>query len=367
MAKLPVRLFVLIVLGTISSCEAVGPPPDSAAVITATSASLLGCAKPETVNVSFNKLKVRGTDSDVVYQRMTVWPEHILFAANVTVNLTSTDIGQCAKAVTSEGLNAFEFNGNCTGYLLTEQFIECQTGSRVLFVLLDYITDEVVVIPFDEAPYKLVNLDYLNNSRIDGPIRLYMLSALVENNMDYLFYPKPRQSWFAKGYESISVEEEVTYDVEHAAFDLEFCYTDGAYGLPMYFSEDFIKMDPLVFYFLNDCGKTIRVPDKKGRKFIYSHEGFGCKYFPSDAPDECTVTYELDRPRWAGLYFWIHYEDEDYKCLFNATVTNFKTDGESSTKDPCTNMNTSVSKDVDLRDSIFISSVRSYILTYLQT
>ncbi|KAF2362103.1 hypothetical protein FHG87_007137 [Trinorchestia longiramus] len=153
MAKLSVRVFVLIVLGTVSakssyfilSCEAVGQHPDSTAVMTA-SASLSGCLKPKTVNVRFSKLRVQGTDSDVVYQRTTITEQRLQYAAIATVDLPSTNIVMCAQAAAAEGLDVFVFDGNYTGYQLGSPLFKCVTDGLTIFVRSDKFANELWII-----------------------------------------------------------------------------------------------------------------------------------------------------------------------------------------------------------------------------
>ncbi|KAF2362107.1 hypothetical protein FHG87_007141 [Trinorchestia longiramus] len=120
MAKIPVRLFVLIVLGTISSCEAVSLHPDS------------------------------------VYQRTTITEQRLQYAAIATVDLPNTNIVVCAQAAAAEGLDSFIFDGSCTGYQLRAAPFKCMTDTIVIFVRLDKLANELWINNLGEAQHPFI-------------------------------------------------------------------------------------------------------------------------------------------------------------------------------------------------------------------
>ncbi|KAF2353387.1 hypothetical protein FHG87_015861 [Trinorchestia longiramus] len=75
---------------------------------------------------------------------------------------------------------------------------------------------------------------------------------------------------------------------------------------------------------LNECGNTIRIPNlvQFDHMLSFSHEGFACTYYPSEATDECTVTFESEDP--AGFTFVLqpYFPEHGDRCTgFNMTIT----------------------------------------------
>ncbi|KAF2362106.1 hypothetical protein FHG87_007140 [Trinorchestia longiramus] len=294
MAKLPVRLFVLIVLGTISSCEAVGPHPDSTAVMTA-SASLSVCSKFRTVNVRFSKLRVRGTDSDVVYQRTTITEQRLQYAAIGTVDLPSTNIVVCAQAAAAEGLDAFIFDGSCTGYQLRAAPFKCMTDTIVIFVRLDKLANELWINNLERSDLRYKRV------QTDGSFRYfqYMMSSFIDPEPSNLFYKEASFEDMIHDDSFITLENGDTFLAKVRAVDYRSCLTArNDSGVTILISAYYYEMNLALGYFLNECGNTIRIPrtSQAYYTFVYFHEGVGCVDNPSEVPDECTVTFDTDEP-----------------------------------------------------------------------
>ncbi|KAF2359840.1 hypothetical protein FHG87_009404 [Trinorchestia longiramus] len=336
MAKLPVRLFVLIVLGTISSCEAVGPHPDSTAVMTA-SASLSGCPKPQTVNVRFSKLRVRGADSDVVYQRTTITEQRLLYAAIATVDLPSTNIVVCAQAAAAEGLDAFIFDGSCTGYQLGAAPYKCTNDSIVIFVRSEKLANELWISNLErtQLPYKIVYQDGYPN------LAQYMMSSFIDPEPNNLFYWEASFEDRINDDSFITRENGDTFIAKSLAVDRRTCLTArNDSGVTILLYAYYNDMNIAIGYFLNECGNTIRLPRNSEAKvtYMYFHEGLGCVDNPSEVPDECTVTFESEES-----YRYCRCEFSDPKLAdgcpgFNMTVTGWSLQSnQTETMNSCTN------------------------------
>ncbi|KAF2362383.1 hypothetical protein FHG87_006855 [Trinorchestia longiramus] len=322
MVTLQVRLFALMVLGTIWTCEeVVGQQSYTYPVVIGDGvSSLFGSAESnvKTANVSFNKLKARGPDSDVVYQRVIVNEERLQYTPTMTVNLPRGNIGVCAQAAARKGLDAFVFNGSCTGYQLGAPFFKCNTDGVVIFVRPEKFADDAPSMSPDDVPYEMIALTIEGNPNIKGPIRQYMLSSINEA----FLLPIYIKNYNPCCMNMVTLENGDTF-VTQILPDLYSCSTDGDDGIPLLLSADFENYSTPVVYFLNECGNTIRIP--KVIPFgmtVYSHEGFVCVDYPSEATDECTVTFESESP--AGAIFYIYSslpEREDGCTGFNMTVT----------------------------------------------
>ncbi|KAF2359839.1 hypothetical protein FHG87_009403 [Trinorchestia longiramus] len=276
MAKLPVRLFVLIVLGTISSCEAVGPHPDSTAVMTA-SASLSGCPKPQTVNVRFSKLRVRGADSDVSVETC------VMIFADTRPAL-----------VVVVGLDAFIFDGSCTGYQLRAAPYKCTNDSIVIFVRSEKLANELWIINLEKSDlrYKMVQTD-------GSPRYLqYMMSSFIDPEPNNLFYWEASFEDMIHDQTFITRENGDTFIAEVRAVDYRSCLTARNNSVTILIPAYFYDLNLAIGYFLNECGNTIRIPrtSQAYYTFMYFHEGVGCVDNPSEVPDECTVTFDTDEP-----------------------------------------------------------------------
>ncbi|KAF2354075.1 hypothetical protein FHG87_015172 [Trinorchestia longiramus] len=171
MVTLQVRLFALIVPRT---------------VVILAPVETFGC--PKAVKARFNKLKDRGPDSDVVYQRVTVTEERLQYAPNMTVDLPSANVVECARAAARESLDAFVFDGNCTGYQLGASLFKCNTDSLVIFVRLEKLADEAavlsLVVPFDgkKMPmYFYKSEDKLRSDAYYKTLRCHVLPWLKAN------------------------------------------------------------------------------------------------------------------------------------------------------------------------------------------
>ncbi|KAF2362105.1 hypothetical protein FHG87_007139 [Trinorchestia longiramus] len=277
----------------ISSCEAVGPHPDSTAVMTA-SASLSGCPKSKTVNVRFSKLRVRGIDSDVVYQRTTITEQRLQYAAIATVDLPSTNISVCAQAAAAKGLDAFIFDGSCTGYQLRAAPFKCMTDSIVIFVRSEKLDKE----------FWIINLDRIGDE-----------SFITRENGD-------------------------TFIVHVAAVDYRCCLTARNDSVTILVHRYIHQMNIGIGYFLNECGNTIRVRriSQAFLTFVYFHEGLGCVDNPNEVPDECTVTLDDIDPYRSIRCFFTDPKLADGCPGFNMTVTGSSLrSNQTETINSCTN------------------------------
>ncbi|KAF2351788.1 hypothetical protein FHG87_017455 [Trinorchestia longiramus] len=121
----------------------------------------------------------------------------------------------------------------------------------------------------------------------------------------------------------ITLENGDTFAV-WAVMDLSSCLTDGDDGVPLLLATYLYNFTSPVVYFLNECGNTIRIPNLNqfGFMMTYSHEGFGCVYYPSEAADECTVTFESEDPVGFGLEVRSYFPELEDGCTgFNMTIT----------------------------------------------
>ncbi|KAF2366175.1 hypothetical protein FHG87_003071 [Trinorchestia longiramus] len=295
MVTLQVHLFALMVLGTIWSCEeVVGQQSDTYPVVIGDGvSSLFGCAKSnvKTANVSFNKLKARGPDSDVVYHRTTVTKER-LQNSNEIVDLPSTNIGACAQAAATKGLDAFVFDGSCTGYQLGAPSCKCATDGLAIFVLPGKFAKEGTPLILDEFPYEMIEV------KGKFPARQYMLTSFIEPGEYNEFYPALGEgpqgplNLILAFKSSITREDGEIFVPSHLAVDLLSCLADS--GLPIRIASMLYEYKNTVAYFFNECGNAIQLPSKSQARglYLYSHEGLGCIDNPNEIPDECTVTLE---------------------------------------------------------------------------
>ncbi|KAF2366174.1 hypothetical protein FHG87_003070 [Trinorchestia longiramus] len=320
MVTLQVRLFALMVLGTIWSCEeVVGQQSDTVAVSEPMNA--FGC--PKAVKIRFNKIKTRGPDSDVVYHRTTVTKERLQNSINEIVDLPSNNIGACAQAAATKGLDAFVFDGNCTGYQLGAPLFKCATDGLAIFVLPGKFAKEPTPLNLDKFPYKMVEID--GNPNIDEPKKQYMLTSFIEPQPSSRFYSEtPVEDWLHFLDFLITRENGDTFTAHQVAVDIFTCLTDTDNGLSLIFPVYFSVLDHTAAYFLNECGNTIQFKKRAPHTLmlLYLHEGLGCVSNPSEVPDECTVIVGSDKA--GGMEIGCYYSDprlEDGCPGFNLTMT----------------------------------------------
>ncbi|KAF2362104.1 hypothetical protein FHG87_007138 [Trinorchestia longiramus] len=339
MVTLQVRLFVLFALGTIWSCEeVVGQLLGAVAVSEPMNA--FGC--PKVVKIRFNKLKARGPDSDVVYQRTTITEQRLQYAANATVDLPSTNIVVCAQAAAAEGLDAFVFDGSCTGFQLGSPLFKCATGDITIFVRSEKFANELWIINLERSglPYKMVE-GYGSFSFVQ-----YMMSSFIDPEPSNLFYREGSFEDRINDESFITRENGDTFIAHVTAVDYRSCLTARNNSVTILVHRFIPQMNIGIGYFSNECGNTIRIP-RKSQAFatiVYFHEGLGCIDNPSEVHDECTVTFDTDEPNINIVCEFSDPKLADGCPGFNMTVTGSSLQSnQTETINSCTNTGDTIS------------------------